>query len=64
MPTDKLDVTVLIENHLGTTATDVAAIVGAVNHPRLRSLTAGTRRRTAEEIVAGLAPTFPTLGLI
>jgi len=59
-------ITVLIENHLGTTATDVAAIVGAVNHPRLRSLIdwGNTGGGTAEQMIADLAPTFPTLGLI
>ena len=63
---DKVGVTVLIENHLGTTAVDVAAIVGAVNHPRLRSLIdwGNTGGGTAEEMIADLAPTFPTLGLI
>jgi sugar phosphate isomerase/epimerase len=63
---ERAGVTVLIENHLGTTAIDVAAIVGAVNHPRLRSLIdwGNTGGGTAEEMIADLAPTFPTLGLI
>ena len=58
--------TVLIETHLGTTPVDVAAIVGAVNHPRLRSLIdwGNSGGGTAEEMIADFAPTFPTLGLI
>jgi sugar phosphate isomerase/epimerase len=63
---ERAGVTVLIENHLGTTSIDVAAIVGAVNHPRLRSLIdwGNTGGGTAEQMIADLAPTFPTLGLI